>query len=83
MLWMCNFETIDGASTMCTMDFDRDMDFEWTLWTGKTPSAETGPTKAFNGPYYIYAEASAPRVTGDMAELVFLSVSQYSLYRYA
>lgn len=68
---------------MCTMDFDRDMDFEWTLWTGKTPSAETGPTKAFNGPYYIYAEASAPRVTGDMAELVFLSVSQYSLYRYA
>jgi hypothetical protein len=69
---MCNFETNDGASTMCTMQANRNMDFEWTLWTGKTPSADTGPAKAFNGPYYIYAEASAPRVNGDMAELVFI-----------
>ena len=46
-------------------------DFEWTLWSGKTQSDGTGPSDAFNGHYYIYAETSAPRVQGDMAEWVF------------
>jgi len=43
---------------------------QWTLWSGSTPSADTGPAKAFNGHYYIYVEASRPSIQGDMAEYV-------------
>jgi len=44
--------------------------YQWILWSGPTASADTGPAKAFNGLYYIYAEASRPSIQGDMAEYV-------------
>jgi len=70
MLWMCNFETTDGSSTLCTMETVSGAGFQWTLWSGLTQSVHTGPAKAFNGHYYIYAEASRPSIQGDMAEYV-------------
>jgi len=48
--------------------------FQWTLWSGPTPSADTGPAKAFNGLYYLYVEASRPSIQGDMAEYVCVCV---------
>jgi len=68
MLWACNFETTDGSSTLCTMETVMSAGFQWTLWSGPTPSVDTGPAKAFNGHYYIYVEASRPSIQGDMAE---------------
>jgi len=70
MLWACNFETTDGSSTLCTVETGMRSAFHWTLWSGPTPSVDTGPSKAFNGHYYIYVEASRPSIQGDMAEYV-------------
>ena len=53
------------------MQPDSTSNFDWTLWSGKTPSLDTGPSSAFNGAYYIYMEASSPRVQGETTELVF------------
>ena len=50
-------------------------DFDWLLYKGDTPSSETGPSKAFNGDYYIYIEASKPRRLGDTARYALNSVS--------
>ena len=66
--WICNFELPDGSSTLCDTHMDLGSNFAWLVWSGKTPSAETGPSQAFNGAYYYYMEASAPRVQGEMAE---------------
>jgi len=55
---------------MCDIERDPTSNFDWTIWTGDTPSLDTGPSKAFNGAYYFYMEASAPRVDGEAAELV-------------
>jgi hypothetical protein len=57
-----SFETGFGNWAQATSD-----DFDWTRWTGLTPTAKTGPKKAYNGTYYIYTEASSPRVPGDEA----------------
>lgn len=32
----------------------------WNLWSGSTTSSSTGPTGAYSGTYYIYAETSSP-----------------------
>lgn len=68
--WLCDFELSDGSSTLCSMEQAPDGQedtFDWLLWHGKTPSEETGPDQAYNGEYYIYAEASKPRQPGDRA----------------
>ena len=39
---------------------DPNNDFDWTVRTGGTPSANTGPSAAQEGNYYIYTEASNP-----------------------
>ncbi len=44
-------------------------DFDWTRDSGGTPSSSTGPTSAHDGSYYMYTEASSPRVNGDEAHL--------------
>lgn len=53
---------------MCDMQNGDDEDhFDWTLWTQGTPSRYTGPSRAYNGAYYIYIEASKPRLPGEVA----------------
>ena len=42
-------------------------DFDWVIGRGKTPSQETGPSRAFSGDYFMYIEASSPRKPGDKA----------------
>ncbi len=44
-------------------------DFDWSRNSGGTPSSSTGPTGAHNGSYYMYTEASSPRLNGDEAYL--------------
>lgn len=44
-------------------------DFDWTRNSGGTPSSSTGPLSAHDGNWYMYTEASSPRVDGDEAHL--------------
>jgi hypothetical protein len=46
-----------------------DDNFNWTRWSGDTPTAKTGPKKAHDGTYYIYTEASPPQAPGQEASL--------------
>ncbi len=46
-----------------------DDDFDWTRNTGDTPSSGTGPNSAHDGSYYMYTEASYPRILGDIGNL--------------
>ncbi|CAH3116618.1 unnamed protein product, partial [Porites lobata] len=47
-------------------------DFDWTLWSGSTPSSSTGPSSDQGGAgKYMYIETSSPRRPGDTAKLVF------------
>ncbi|KAL9975855.1 hypothetical protein ACROYT_G013067, partial [Oculina patagonica] len=64
----CNF---DGNS-LCGFTQDNSDDFDWSLNKGTTSSTpSTGPTADFSRiGYYIYAEASNPRVPGDRARLL-------------
>ena len=41
--------------------------FSWTRHSGTTVTLDTGPSAAFEGLYYVYLEASFPRVPGDKA----------------
>ena len=54
------------------MDVKND-NFDWTIYSGKTPSFGTGPsvdhTRNTASGHYIYFESSAPRVPGDIAFL--------------
>ena len=44
---------------MCGMTVVEDNDnFDWEVWSGETPSLETGPDFAYNGEFYIYTEAT-------------------------
>ncbi|MGH1334666.1 MAG: trypsin-like peptidase domain-containing protein [Aureispira sp.] len=44
-------------------------DIDWTVFTGATPSASTGPTTANDGQYYAYIEASTPNFPNINANL--------------
>lgn len=46
-----------------------DDDFDWTRLSGETPSTGTGPNSAHDGSFYLYTEASSPRVAGDEAHI--------------
>ena len=65
--WACSFEDNSGSKTMCDMSQSTSDTFDWTLKSGKTPSGETGPDKAYNGGYYVFIETSNPRKFGDKA----------------
>ncbi len=60
--------------------------FDWTRNSGGTPSSSTGPISAYDGNYYMYTEASSPRVNGDEAHLEAtfdfssLSAPEFSFY---
>lgn len=60
----------DGAASLCGMEQSDNDNFDWTMGNGPTPSEETGPPSAYDGSYYIFIEASAPRQTGDTAKWV-------------
>ncbi|XP_069105545.1 uncharacterized protein [Argopecten irradians] len=63
----CDFENPDDCFFVNANDID-DV-FDWTRRTGGTPSSSTGPSQAYGGQYYIYAEVSQ-RSSGDTATLV-------------
>lgn len=62
-----NFNTLEtcipGCGTPCTIEgnwYNESLDdFDWTVWTGPTPTFETGPAgDAENGGNYVYLETS-------------------------
>ena len=65
-LWSCSFES--SQESLCGMSQSTDDDFDWTRQTGATPSSETGPSKAADGDFYIFIEASKPRKLNDTAK---------------
>jgi len=60
--------------------------FDWTQNSGGTPSSSTGPLSAHDVTYYMYTEASSPRVDGEEAHIeatfnfTTLSAPQFSFY---
>jgi bacillolysin len=44
-------------------------DFNWTVYSGSTPSSSTGPTSASSGSYYVYMESSSPNYSTKRAIL--------------
>ncbi|MBT3209025.1 MAG: T9SS type A sorting domain-containing protein [Bacteroidetes bacterium] len=44
-----------------------DDDFDWTSDENGTQTGNTGPSSATDGNFYLYTEASSPRVQGDIA----------------
>ncbi len=50
-----SFENTLGDWTQSSED-----DIDWTVYTGGTPSGNTGPSSAADGTYYVYVEASSP-----------------------
>jgi hypothetical protein len=75
-LWSCSFE--DSTNFLCGMIQDQTDQFDWTVFSGPTPSDPTGPDSAFDGKYYVYIEASEPRVFGDEARLFLPKLSAVS-----
>ncbi|XP_070566390.1 MAM and LDL-receptor class A domain-containing protein 1-like [Ptychodera flava] len=67
---LCSFE----SSTICGYTQDASDDFDWILDSGGTPSTATGPsidhTYGTSAGFYMYTEASAPAVAGDVARLM-------------
>ncbi len=46
-----------------------DDDFDWTRYSGSTPSSSTGPSSAYDGSYYAYCESSSPNYSNKEAVL--------------
>ncbi|CAH3027830.1 unnamed protein product, partial [Porites evermanni] len=68
----CNFD----AQSLCQFTQGSDDQFDWTLNKDSTQSVNTGPSKDISSAgYYVYAEASNPRQTGDRAHLVSPSLT--------
>ncbi len=59
-----SFENTLGLWTQNSTD-----DIDWTIQSGGTPSANTGPSSANLGSYYIYIEASSPNYPSKRAIL--------------
>lgn len=57
-----NFES--GAGSTCQPNSD---DFDWAVRSSGTPSADTGPTVAYQGSSYFYTEASSPNYPSKTA----------------
>jgi len=66
----CGFEKSSKPYCGLWEDFaDKSLAFKWTRRQGKTPSSNTGPSKASEGKSYMYIETSSPRKRGDKAVL--------------
>jgi hypothetical protein len=59
-----SFENTLGQWQQATGD-----NFDWTVLSGSTATANTGPDAAYDGSYYIYTEASSPVQTGWIASI--------------
>ncbi len=57
----------DGGNNPWTQSITDD--FDWTINSGSTVSASTGPSSAYSGEYYIYTESSSPVLAGNVAEI--------------
>ncbi|XP_021364299.1 uncharacterized protein LOC110457377 isoform X2 [Mizuhopecten yessoensis] len=66
--FFCDFESADTCFFINDDKSGIDI-FDWTWHTGSTISAGTGPSKAYNGDYYMYAEVSY-RGKGENAALL-------------
>jgi subtilisin family serine protease len=53
--------------------------FDWLQYAGATPSLNTGPTADHSGTYYMYIEASYPRVPGEAARLKSVPIDMSAL----
>ncbi len=63
------FESGLGTWTQATND-----QMDWTLFSGSTPTASTGPAAAFNGSFYAYTEA-----TGFINKTAYLLTPCYNI----
>ncbi|VDI82540.1 Hypothetical predicted protein [Mytilus galloprovincialis] len=63
--YRCGFEL---NSESCVFNQSAYDDFDWTRWSGKTRSPDTGPDVAAEGTYYLYIEVS-DQANGDKAIL--------------
>ncbi|XP_021371354.1 MAM and LDL-receptor class A domain-containing protein 1-like [Mizuhopecten yessoensis] len=63
----CSFDT-----SFCGWTQDHTDKFDWTRLRGRTQSVSTGPSADHTSKrgYYVYTEASTPRVRGDKARLI-------------
>jgi len=66
----CDFETTCSLVTNVVADT-----FNWSRTSGGTPSIGTGPGAAAQGNYYMFIEASRPRIPGDYADLTASSLT--------
>ncbi|XP_077978861.1 MAM and LDL-receptor class A domain-containing protein 1-like [Glandiceps talaboti] len=69
-----DYHNCDFEQSMCTWTQELTDDFDWTRKTGATYTTGTGPsydhTTSSEDGYYVYIEASSPRVPGDKARLI-------------
>ncbi|KAK7462609.1 hypothetical protein BaRGS_00038362, partial [Batillaria attramentaria] len=70
----CNFES--SFEPFCGFTQNTDDIFDWTRWSGSTPTNGTGPdadhtrgSHATDAGHYLYIETSEPRVQNDTARL--------------
>ena len=56
--WTCSFEEKANRRTWCGITQSSNDDFNWTMTNEETPSADTGPSRAYSAPYYVFIEAS-------------------------
>ncbi|XP_065928917.1 uncharacterized protein [Magallana gigas] len=75
LAFSCTFE-----NSNCFLDDVRYDEFNWRVQQGITSSYNTGPNGAYQGSYYAYIEASAPRVSGDRAILRSNQIFQDQVY---
>uniref|UniRef100_K1PBI1 Metalloendopeptidase n=1 Tax=Magallana gigas TaxID=29159 RepID=K1PBI1_MAGGI len=75
LAFSCTFE-----NSNCFLDDVRYDEFNWRVQQGITSSYNTGPNSAYQGSYYAYIEASAPRVSGDRAILRSNQIFQDQVY---
>ncbi len=68
------FESSTGNWTQSTQD-----DINWTRDSNGTPSRSTGPTRAKEGRFYLYTEASSPNNPNKRADLISSCIDLSSL----
>ncbi|XP_022097777.1 MAM and LDL-receptor class A domain-containing protein 2-like [Acanthaster planci] len=73
--------TCDFEASLCSWQQARDDQFDWTRYQGSTPSVDTGPSgdHTTGSGYYIYTEASSPRLALERARITTRTLNPTSL----